>query len=132
MHEIGLHTTPYEWGKLNKQKSNQILDAEVQVIKSFFNLKSISTHRDLNYTFNSLPWFEKLVKIKKKYKLKYHAYDKNFFRKSNMLTRVLNHICAGEIKVPKNVFQRRVIYMLLHLIGGMRIIHLNMNILINE
>ena len=34
-HEIGLHTTPYEWGKLNKQKSNQILDVEVQVIKVF-------------------------------------------------------------------------------------------------
>ena len=39
---------------------------------------------------------------------------KNFFRKSNMLTRVLTHICAGEIKVPKNVFQKESIYMLLH------------------
>ena len=32
-----------------------------------------------------------------------------------MLTRVLTHICAGEIKVPKNVFQKEEsIYMLLH------------------
>ena len=57
-HEIGLHTTPYEWAKLNNENPNNILDAEIKLLKKFFDIKSISTHRDLNYAYNSLPWFE--------------------------------------------------------------------------
>lgn len=115
-HEIGLHTTPYEWGKLNKQKSNQILDVEVQVIKSFFNLKSISTHRDLNYTYNSLPWFEKnWLKIKKKYKLKYHAYDKKLFQKVQYVNEGFNpHLCWRNKSPEECISKGESIYMLLH------------------
>jgi hypothetical protein len=115
-HEIGLHTTPFEWSKLNNENPNDILDVEIKLLKKFFDIKSVSTHRDLNYAYNSLPWLEENWNhIKKKYDLKYHAYEKKFFENIEYVNEGFNpHICWRNKTPEECIKSGKTIYMLLH------------------
>ena len=74
--EIGLHTSFYEFSKINNVDPLQILEGEIAMLRSFFDVASVSTHRDINYTYNSLPYLtENWDNIASTLKLEYHAYE---------------------------------------------------------
>lgn len=79
--EIGLHTNFVEFFELNsgllKTKGAMgVLEAELVMARQFFDISSMSTHRDHNYTHNSLPFVnDNWDTIKEKTGLRFHAYD---------------------------------------------------------
>lgn len=78
--EVGLHTNFVEFHEINKELLHgpmTVLEAELAAARQFFNISSISTHRDLNFTHNSLPYVEKhWPTIRARNALKFQAYDK--------------------------------------------------------
>jgi hypothetical protein len=78
--ELGLHSNFVEFAKLNGINSDSgilnILIAEHTALSVFYPICGIACHRDLNYTYNSLPWIEKhWPEIQKTTGLVYQAYE---------------------------------------------------------
>lgn len=77
--EIGLHTTPVEWANILGKNIESTLSAELFALRSHFNVVGVAPHRDINYTYNSLPWLdENWTYLKKSNALLYHAYEPVF------------------------------------------------------
>lgn len=78
--EIGLHTNFVEFAEINDRGYYEVLKSELRIIRAFFrDVDGISTHRDVNYMYNSLPFLEKnWEELKNDFKLylHYQAYDK--------------------------------------------------------
>ena len=76
-YEIGLHTNFVEFAQCNDVDPFDVLEAELNSIRSFYgDVKSIACHRDVNYTYNSLPFVEQHWQhISTQHKLSYQAYD---------------------------------------------------------
>ena len=79
--EIGLHSNFVEFTLLNGMKQdNQIVSmlmAEFRALGEFYPVSGLACHRDLNYTYNSLPWLEENWQLVKScdLRLEYQAYD---------------------------------------------------------
>ena len=115
-HEIGLHTNPIEFSEINKIDPFDIVLAEYEILKSQFNITSMSTHRDLNYMYNSLPWLEKnWKKIKTMTGLECQAYEDVIFKNSVYVNEGLNpHICWRNFKPEDVIKSGKSVYMLTH------------------
>ena len=115
--EIGLHSNPIEWSKIIGYKtSEEVFSAELNILRSKFNVDGFAPHRDMNYSFNSLPWLEEnWKKFKKKYSLKYHAYEKVFFKEFVYINEGFNpHLTWRRDNPFDKIEQNENIYMLLH------------------
>ena len=54
--EMGLHTNFLESATIMNLDPFEVLKFETNAFRAFFENKSFACHRDLNYTYNSLPW----------------------------------------------------------------------------
>lgn len=93
--EIGLHTNFIEFANINNVDPSNVLSGELSLLRSFFNVKGIAPHRDINYTFNSLPWLNmNWEKISNDLKLDYHSYEERIFSKVLYVNEGLDpHLC---------------------------------------
>jgi hypothetical protein len=74
--EIGLHTSAVEWAKINEADPEEVLSAELNLLRSTFDVIGIAPHRDINYMYNTLPWLEdNWLKLSSSTQLDYHAYQ---------------------------------------------------------
>ena len=75
--EMGLHTNFLEFATINKLDPFEVLKFETNALRSFLQNKSVACHRDLNYTYNSLPWLEaNWSKIQTELGYEFQTYDK--------------------------------------------------------
>ncbi len=114
--EIGLHTNHVEWSNLLSEPTEEVFFSELELLRSKFMVSGVAPHRDLNYTFNSLPWIEEnWENIKKKYNLKYHAYEQKFFDNFEYVNEGFNPHLSWRNKEPLDMINsNKNIYMLLH------------------
>lgn len=82
--EIGLHTSAVEWGILNNINTHEAsFSSELEVLRSHFDVLGVAPHRDINYTYNTLPWInENWESIQSNYGLEYHAYESRIHNNS--------------------------------------------------
>ena len=115
-HEIGLHTNPVEFAEINGIDPIDVVTAECNVLKSQFNITSLSTHRDLNYMYNSLPWLEEnWKKIKSITRLECQAYESIIFENSVYVNEGLNpHICWRNHRPEDVIKSGESVYLLTH------------------
>ena len=94
--EIGLHTTPVEWGELMGVDCEKVFQSELSSLRSKFDVVGVAPHRDINYMYNSLPWMEQeWQNLKNKYSLEYHAYEEHFFDGYTYVNEGFRPIFAG-------------------------------------
>lgn len=75
--ELGLHTNFMEVAIINDLDPFEVLKFETRAFGAFFENKSFACHRDLNYTYNALPWvFDNWEKIQSELGYEYQAYDR--------------------------------------------------------
>jgi len=93
--EIGLHSNFVEFATINDIPPERVLGAELTTLRGFFNVHGISTHRDINYMYNSLPWLKKnWESIKDRLGLEYEAYEHRILSKLVYVNEGLNpHLC---------------------------------------
>lgn len=74
--EMGLHTNFLEFATIANLDPFEVLKFETDAFRAFFENKSFACHRDLNYTYNSLPWVVKnWQKIQSELGYEYQPYD---------------------------------------------------------
>lgn len=74
--EMGLHTNFLEFATIAGIDPFEVLKFETRAFGAFFQNKSFACHRDLNYTYNSLPWVvENWKKIQDELGYEYQPYD---------------------------------------------------------
>ena len=118
-HEIGLHTSYIEWANINKTLNKNpgiLLEAELSMLRGFFNVNGIAPHRDVNYMFNSLPSInESWEQICSELNLKYHAYQSIIENNTTYINETLNPHLTWRNHTPEDVIpSNNSIYMLLH------------------
>ena len=76
-HEVGLHSNFVEFGEFHKLDPLHVLESELRALRAFFGqIDSIACHRDLNFSYNSLPWLEENWEVVHRLlDLRYQAYD---------------------------------------------------------
>tara|TARA_B100000424_G_C22903734_1_gene480639 strand:- start:567 stop:1256 length:690 start_codon:yes stop_codon:yes gene_type:complete len=114
--EIGLHSNPVEFAKINNLQTIDVICSEVEMLSQFFNVKSMACHRDMNYIYNSLPFVEdNWHVIKKKTGLKCQAYDKLFFSNSVYVNEGVHFFIGWRDKKPEDVMETgKSIYLMTH------------------
>lgn len=115
-HEIGLHTTPVEWAKINEVDIEHAFKSELQTLRQWFKVYGVAPHRDVNYIYNSLPWLkEHWQHLKSEYALEYHPYEECLETIPAYINEGLApHLCWRSAD-PKSVISTgRSIHMLLH------------------
>jgi hypothetical protein len=115
-HDIGLHTAAVEWATLNGIPVEEALAAELRSLRSFFDVRSVSPHRDVNFAYNTLPWLEEnWQELSSKYQLEFQAYDRGFFRNMIYVNEGLAPHLGWRSERPEEVIKTgKSIYMLLH------------------
>lgn len=113
--EIGLHTGFLEFAKINSLDPIDVLKKEFQILNSFFKVRGIATHRDINYTYNSLPY---LVDNWNKIKLfgpEYQAYDDRIFKSCIYINEGLSPHLGWRSKSPEEIIKTgQSVYLLTH------------------
>ena len=114
--ELGLHTNFVEFSAIHGLDPEKTLKAELECLRSFFNIESLTPHRDINYAINALPWIESnWEKLKSKYNLIYHGYEPLFIQNTKYLNEGLNpHLCWRNGDPIDIIKTGQPIYMLLH------------------
>lgn len=114
--EIALHTGPVEWAALHGTSAEKTFAGELALLRQWFDVKSVSTHRDVNYMYNSLPWLvANWSMLKEKYALKYHAYEERFFQRAEYVNEGLSPHLNWRSRDPMDVMKSgKSIYMLIH------------------
>ena len=115
--EIGLHTNPVEWSRIQKNNEiEKVFYSELNLLRSKFEVCGIAPHRDIDYSFNSLPWLNtNWHKLKEKYSLSYHAYQELFFNDFVYINEGFNPHLTWRGENPFDIIERKKnIYMLLH------------------
>lgn len=114
--EIGLHTNFIEYAKILDLNPIDILIAEVDLIRRFFDIKGIACHRDFNYAYNSLPWVqENWKKISETLSLKYEAYDERIMSATHYINEgYVPHLGWRNHKPEEIIAQGNSIYLLTH------------------
>lgn len=116
-HTIGLHSNNVERAKLINKNNEKCFDEEfIALEKVFGKIVTFAPHRDINYIENSLPWIEKnWTKLKKKYNLKFHAYEKKFLKNFTYINEGFNPHLTWRNMMPEDAIkQKKNIYMLIH------------------
>lgn len=116
--EIGLHSNFVEFSTIMNLDPILVLQNEVSILKSFFNVSGIATHRDINYMYNSLPVLESQFNwhiLKDQLKLNYQAYSQDIMNSTQYVNEGLNpHLCWRS-KAPEHYFsEKKSIYLLTH------------------
>jgi hypothetical protein len=113
--EIGLHTSCVEYGEINKIEPIKVLSFEYQALNSFFDIKSVAPHRDLNYAYNSLPFLEENANDIKSIGLVHQAYDNIIMDNTLYVNEGFNpHLCWRNL-TPEEAFNTgNTVYMLTH------------------
>ena len=118
--EFGLHTNFVEYTKLAEVgqdiNNTQLLRAEVQLLKNFLDIRGMSTHRDLNYAYNALPWLEEhWDDLKDVLDLDYQAYDPKLMDNTIYVNEGYSpHLCWRNITPEEAIATGKHIYMLTH------------------
>lgn len=114
--EVGLHTNFLEFALLNDLDPYQVLSSEITLMKQYIDIKSLSTHRDLNYVHNALPWIEKnWDKVKKDFNLDYQAYDPMFMNNTIYVNEGYSpHLCWRNSTPFEAISTGDSVYMLTH------------------
>lgn len=115
-HDIGLHTAAVEWATLNGLPVEQAFAAELNSLRSFFEIRSISPHRDVNFAYNTLPWLEaNWPELSTRYDLEFQAYESGFFEDMTYVNEGLFPHLGWRSDSPEDVIRTgKSIYMLLH------------------
>ncbi|MBI3446830.1 MAG: hypothetical protein HY055_16060 [Magnetospirillum sp.] len=114
--EIGLHTNFAEFAAINNLDPYKVLESEVSIIRSFFDIAGISCHRDINYIHNSLPALEdNFAEWGQKLNISYQAYDKYILGKTVYVNEGLSpHLCWRSLRPEEVIPSCRSIYLLTH------------------
>lgn len=77
--EIGLHTNFVETGMLLGKSPDKILETELNVLRSYFDIQGVACHRNIDFMYNSLPHLEEnWSALKEKHSFGYQAYEPMF------------------------------------------------------
>lgn len=116
--EIGLHTSFYEYALINEIDPISVLGGELSILRTFFNIKGVAPHRDINYMHNSLPFLEaNWSEIQTNLSLQYHAYERPIMDNVVYVNEGFNpHLCWRSLSPidAMTTFPNRSIYMLTH------------------
>jgi hypothetical protein len=114
--EIGLHTNPVEFAKINNLNTLSVINSEIKMLSQFFDVKSMACHRDMNYIYNSLPFVEEnWDEIEKENGLICQAYDNVFFDNSIYVNEGINNFIGWRDKKPEEVMDtEKSIYLITH------------------
>lgn len=114
--EFGLHSNFLEFATINNIDPYTVLKAEHNMLKNFICVNGMSTHRDLNYAYNSLPWLENNWDfVSNELFISYQAYDERFMKNTIYVNEGYSpHLCWRN-HTPENVIKTgKSIYMLIH------------------
>lgn len=115
--EIGLHTNFLEFTKINNLADPiEMLTVETRILASFFNISGLSTHRDLNYMHNALPFLEEnWHMIKEKLGYVYHAYESSLMNNTIYVNEGYSpHLCWRNMTPIEAIATGKSVYMLTH------------------
>jgi hypothetical protein len=114
--EIGLHTNFFEYATINNLDPLKVLIAEVNLLRSFFNICGMSTHRDFNYAYNALPYVEENWQlIQQLTGLTYQAYDPSLMNNTIYVNEGMKpHLCWRDWTPEMAIETGKSIYMLTH------------------
>ena len=114
--EVGLHTNFLEYATINGLDPVQVLTAEVNLLKEFLNVRGVSTHRDLNYAYNALPWLEeRWTWLSRTLDLDYQAYDRRLMDNTTYVNEGYSpHLCWRNKKPEEAIATGDSVYMLTH------------------
>lgn len=77
--EIGLHTNFVETSALLGHDPDKLFEAEVNILRSYFNVRGVACHRNIDSMYNSLPYLEAhWSALREKHALTYQAYEPQF------------------------------------------------------
>jgi hypothetical protein len=113
--EIGLHTSCVEYSEINNLEPEEVLSFEHKSLNSFFNIRSVAPHRDMNYAYNSLPFLQKNWNSLKKIGFDYQAYDDIIIENTLYVNEGVNpHLCWRNL-TPEEAFKtENSVYILTH------------------
>lgn len=114
--EMGLHTNFLEWGKITGNVPFAVLHAEVSLLQKFLDVKGMSTHRDLNYAYNALPFLEEnWERWRRKLGLDYQAYDPKLMDNTVYVNEGYSpHLCWRNMTPEEAIDTGKHVYMLTH------------------
>lgn len=116
--EIGLHSNFVEFATLMKLDPFKVLQDEVSMIRSFFNVSGVATHRDINYMHNSLPSLQNEFNwraLKADLKLNYEAYSRQIMNSVVYVNEGLNpHLCWRSSPPEAHFESGSSVYLLTH------------------
>ena len=94
--EIGLHTNALEFARIHGEEPMEQLVRELTVLQMATknSIRGVACHRDMNFTWNCLPWLqEKWDHIKQITGLEYEAYEEGFSRVAYVNEGLKPHLC---------------------------------------
>jgi hypothetical protein len=114
--EIGLHTNFVEFASINRIDPLNVLMSELQLLRTYFDVSGIAPHRDINYTYNSLPWLNSnWTQLQHKLCLNYHAYEQRILKNVHYVNEGFNpHLCWRSSDPFDVIKTRKSIYLLTH------------------
>jgi len=113
--EIGLHTSCVEYSEINDLDAMKVLKLEYDILSSFFDIKGVAPHRDLNYAYNSLPLIENNWKEIQEMGFKYQAYNESILKNCVYVNEGFNpHLCWRKDRPEDVILTHKSIYMLTH------------------
>ena len=114
--EVGLHTNFYEYAMINDLDPLTVLRAELTLMRHFFDVQGISTHRDFNYAFNALPWLEAhWTDVSQALQISYQAYDPRLMGAATYINEGMKPHLTWRNDRPEDVIETgKSIYMLTH------------------
>lgn len=114
-HEIGLHTSCVEWATINNLDPMLVLELEVSTLRKFIDFEGIAPHRDLNYSYNSLPFIEdNWLKISS-LGVSYQGYQDNLIDSTIYVNEGFNpHLCWRNQTPEQAMAKGESVYILTH------------------
>ncbi|MDA9792193.1 hypothetical protein N9C15_00905 [Schleiferiaceae bacterium] len=113
--EFGLHSNFLEYAKFTGMRTEDVLTREWKALSAFFNIEGIACHRDINYTYNSLPWIEENSSFINDIGIKYQAYDEKLMSSVLYVNEGLNpHLCWRTITPEEAISTGKSICLLTH------------------
>lgn len=97
--EIGLHTNYVETAHILNEEPSKVLAAEIQALRSHFDIKGVACHRNIDFMHNSLPHLEmNWLDYKNKFDVSYQAYDLKLMESVVFVNEGINpHLCWRSI-----------------------------------
>lgn len=102
--EIGLHTNFVETSLLLGEEPDRVLESELNILRSYFNVRGVACHRNIDFMYNSLPYLvERWPAFKEKYVLGYQAYDPAFVTDMVFVNEGVNPHLGWRGQTPEDV-----------------------------